>query len=153
MNVYTTHSRGCSCPCTYYLLFDHLRVCLCACLFASFASLHQIWELVHRVGGYGAVVLSVAAIVTGLLVITPAASNGIIGVYLAWMALLLAIFCGLQVKKWCSASDDGAPTGNAAAHKPTPTAPPVDTATAPKRPSVTAVKARSTPAVPQGTTC
>ena len=58
----------------------------------------QVWELVHRVLGYGAILLAVAAILTGLAKLTPKASTAVVGLYIAWAVLTAIAFIALEVR-------------------------------------------------------
>lgn len=57
----------------------------------------KVWELVHRVLGYGAILLAVAAILTGLAKLTPKASTAVVGLYIAWAVLTAIVFIALEV--------------------------------------------------------
>jgi hypothetical protein len=51
-----------------------------------------VWEIVHKSCGYGAVILAIPTIFTGLKAIDPPASMAVQGLYAAWVAITLLTF-------------------------------------------------------------
>ena len=61
----------------------------------------QAWEAVHRCGGYGAVIVAVAAVYTGMKQINPPTPPALVSAYVAWAATLAAVFVVLElVNRW-----------------------------------------------------
>jgi hypothetical protein len=57
----------------------------------------QVWEVIHKGAGYGALLLAVAAILTGLAKLAPKPSQAVVGLYIAWAVLTAVLFVGLEV--------------------------------------------------------
>jgi hypothetical protein len=59
----------------------------------------QVWEGVHRLGGYGSLVIGIGAIYTGLKQIKPVASDLITGGYFGWVIATAIMFLSLEFLK------------------------------------------------------
>ncbi len=67
----------------------------------------QVWEVVHKGGGYAAVILAIAAMFTGFHAFEEDAGGARVGVarglFAAWVACGGLLFIGLAVRQACAA--------------------------------------------------
>jgi hypothetical protein len=69
-----------------------------------------MWEFIHKAGGYSAVGIAVAAIFTGLRVLSPRAPYVLTILYAIFVGILGASFIGLEVVRFRHTSKQGSGT-------------------------------------------